>query len=85
MKYIIIVLWIYNTNAQIQELTQQEKILQILNAESKRESSEDWVLDPVVQVRWDFADCGKSGMMGPTQGNFYFIAAVPFWRFYRIL
>ena len=35
--------------------------------EKEIETSEDWVLDPVVQVRWDFSTCGKTGMFGPSQ------------------
>ncbi|CBY12505.1 unnamed protein product [Oikopleura dioica] len=29
-------------------------------------SSADWKLDPLVQVRWDFGDCGATGMHGPS-------------------
>ena len=32
-------------------------------------SSSDWKLDPLVQVRWDFGDCGKTGMNGPSSSD----------------
>ena len=35
--------------------------------EESRETSDQWVLEPVVQVRWDFSSCGKNGMYGPDQ------------------
>ena len=32
-------------------------------------SSADWKLDPLVQVRWDFGDCGQTGMNGPSSAD----------------
>ena len=69
MRHFILVILIYNTNGQSNDLTQLSQVrkYEILKAEEKKETSADWVLDPVVQVRWDFSDCEKTGMFGPSQ------------------
>lgn len=37
--------------------------------EEQMELSANWALDPLVQVRWDFGDCQKTGMSGPTSDD----------------